>query len=152
VVLGVEALAAAVAVVEVVDLVVVFEVAAVVLVVLAVLASFALVAVLALFALAAIQPVISIMPATLAVPATRRARRAGWGRRRLRGAGALGVVFTFDSFGVPHCAASMESMIGAEPQSLLRTAWVVPPIQPRDLRPWVTPSDRDGRRGRPGWR
>ena len=122
-VLGVEALAEAVAVVEVVDLVVVLEVlsvalavvvlevlsvalAVVVSLVLAVLALFALapvLAVLALFALAAMHPVISIIPATLAVPATRRARRAGWGRRRLRAPGVAGVVSTFDSFGLPHC-------------------------------------------------
>jgi hypothetical protein len=94
VVLGVAALAAAVALVVVVDLVV--ELVAVVAVSL-------LAAVVAVLVVTAIQPPINTMPATLAVPATRRARRAGWGRRRLRAGGVVGAVSMFDSFAVPHC-------------------------------------------------
>ena len=41
--------------------------------------------------LAAMQPVMSSMPATLAAPAVRRARRAGWGRRRRLRAGVPAV-------------------------------------------------------------
>ena len=158
VVLGVDALAAAVAVVLVVDLVVVLAVLvslAAAVAVVATLVSLAavslavVVAVLAVFAPAAMHPVMSIMPATLAEPATRRARRAGWGRRRLRAGGLAGVVFIFDSFAAPHATTSMESMIGSEPQSLLRTAWVVPPTFNGGGSPWATPSGRVGRRGRP---
>ena len=81
---------------------------------------------------AAMQPVSSTVPATPATPTTRRALRAGWGRR-LRGV-AAGWVLMADRF--PWSGARWRAlddpMIRPDPQRILRLASVVPPTSQDD--------------------